>query len=105
MILPNATTSRTSTALKRGGAKTPSGRVCHKQRWPQERRRLEGRRELVNGKPQQEVDALRLYLGRLLSVIALVFCVPVGMLFVSVATGAIGVVLGAVGYALGARHV
>jgi len=36
---------------------------------------------------------------------ALVFCVPVGILFVSVATGAMGVVLGAVGYALGARRV
>ncbi len=35
--------------------------------------------------------------------LALVFCVPVGILFVSVATGAIGIVLGVVGYSLGAR--
>jgi hypothetical protein len=42
--------------------------------------------------------------GRALSVMALVFCVPVGILFVSVATGAVGIVLGVVGYALGARR-
>jgi Transposase DDE domain len=36
----------------------------------------------VTGKSQKEFEALRLNLGRLLSVIALVFCVPVGMLFV-----------------------
>jgi hypothetical protein len=40
----------------------------------------------------------------LLSVIALVFCVPVGMLFVSVATGAMGIVLGVAGYGFGARR-
>ena len=41
--------------------------------------------------------------GRILSGIALLFCVPVGVLFVSVATGAVGIVLGLAGYALGAR--
>ena len=43
-------------------------------------------------------------IGRVLSVIALLFCVPVGILFVSVATGAVGIVLGVVGYTLGARR-
>lgn len=38
------------------------------------------------------------------SVVALLFCVPVGMLFVSIATEAVGIVLGVVGYALGARR-
>lgn len=33
------------------------------------------------------------------------FCVPVGMLFVSIATGAVGIVLGVAGYSLGARRV
>ena len=47
---------------------------------------------------------LRLSAGRLLSIIALVFCVPLGALFVSVATGAVGVCLGIAGYALGARR-
>jgi hypothetical protein len=42
--------------------------------------------------------------GRTLSVIALVYCVPVGILFVSIATGAVGVILGVVGFALGARR-
>lgn len=42
--------------------------------------------------------------GRVLSGIALVICVPVGALFVSVATGAVGVLLGIVGYVLGARR-
>src|SRR5918999_6571928 len=45
----------------------------------------------------------RLTSGRLLAGFALVFCVPVGVLFVSVATGAVGIVLGIAGYALGAR--
>lgn len=31
-------------------------------------------------------------------------CVPVGVFFVSVATGAVGIVLGVAGYALGARR-
>ncbi len=47
----------------------------------------------------------RVLVGRVLSVIALLFCVPVGIVFVSIATGAVGVVLGIVGYALGARRV
>ncbi len=41
--------------------------------------------------------------GRALCGIALLFCVPVGILFVSIATGAVGIVLGGVGYLLGAR--
>lgn len=51
------------------------------------------------GKP----DAGKRDVGRLLAAIALVVCVPVGAMFVSVATGAVGVFLGVVGYALGAR--
>lgn len=46
----------------------------------------------------------KLSAGRLLSAIALLFCAPVGALFVSVATGAVGVTLGIAGYALGARR-
>lgn len=46
----------------------------------------------------------KVFIARTLSVFALVFCVPVGILFVSVATGAVGIVLGVVGYALGARR-
>jgi hypothetical protein len=42
--------------------------------------------------------------GRLLSGFTLIFCVPVGVLFVSVATGAVGLCLGIAGYALGARR-
>ena len=57
---------------------------------------MEQRREDVT-------SAGQLLVGRVLSVISLVFCVPVGALFVSVAMGAIGIVLGVVGYALGAR--
>jgi hypothetical protein len=45
----------------------------------------------------------RLTLGRLLAGFGLFFCVPVGVLFVSVTTGAVGIVLGIAGYALGAR--
>ena len=48
--------------------------------------------------------ALKLYAGRLLSGFALVFCVPLGALFVSIATGAVGVFLGITGYVLGARR-
>ena len=47
---------------------------------------------------------LKLSAGRLLSGIAIVFCVPLGSLFVSIATGAVGVFLGITGYALGARR-
>ena len=46
----------------------------------------------------------RVLAGRALCIIALVFCVPVGVLFVSVATGAVGIILGVVGYTLGARR-
>ncbi len=42
--------------------------------------------------------------GQALCVVALVFCAPAGILFVSVATGAVGIALGVVGYALGARR-
>ncbi len=35
--------------------------------------------------------------------IALLFCVPVGILFVSVATGAVGNIFGVASYTLGAR--
>ena len=45
----------------------------------------------------------KVLVGRVLAAIAIIFCVPVGLLFVSVATGAVGIVLGIVGYALGAR--
>ena len=47
---------------------------------------------------------LRQYAGRLVSGFALLFCVPLGALFVSVATGAVGIFLGVAGYALGARR-
>lgn len=47
--------------------------------------------------------SLGLNAGRLLSGVAIVFCVPLGALFVSIATGAVGVFLGIIGYALGAR--
>ena len=47
----------------------------------------------------------KVFAGRILSAIALVFCVPVGILFVSVATGAVGIMLGVVAYGLGARRV
>ncbi|MDP8946611.1 MAG: hypothetical protein M3N09_00730 [Actinomycetota bacterium] len=53
---------------------------------------------------EREAGAGKVLGGRILSVIALLFCVPVGILFVSVATGAIGIVLGVAGYALGARR-
>jgi hypothetical protein len=42
--------------------------------------------------------------GRLLSGIALIVCVPVGALFVSIATGFVGICLGIAGYSLGARR-
>ncbi len=48
--------------------------------------------------------SLGLNAGRLLSGIAIVFCVPLGALFVSIATGAVGVFLGIIGYTLGARR-
>ena len=53
---------------------------------------------------EQESATGKAYVGLTLSAFALVFCVPVGILFVAVATGAVGVILGMVGYALGARR-
>ena len=41
--------------------------------------------------------------GRALSSVALVFCVPVGVYFVSIAVEFLGILLGILGYALGAR--
>jgi len=55
-------------------------------------------------KPEKNPEALKLYAGRLLSVVALVFCVPLGALFVSIATGSVGILMGITGYALGARR-
>ncbi len=46
----------------------------------------------------------KLNVGRLLSIVALVFCVPIGALFVSIATGTVGIFMGITGYALGARR-
>ena len=48
-------------------------------------------------------SSLGLNAGRLLSGIAIAFCVPLGALFVSIATGTVGVFLGIIGYTLGAR--
>lgn len=42
--------------------------------------------------------------GRVLSIIALVFCFPLGVYFASIATEFVGIVLGVVGYGLGARR-
>jgi len=42
--------------------------------------------------------------GRVPSVIALVFCVPLGIYFVSIAIEFVGIVFGVVSYALGARR-
>ncbi len=42
--------------------------------------------------------------GQAFSIFALIFCVPLGILFVSVATGAVGIILGVVGYVLGSRR-
>ena len=53
---------------------------------------------------EQKSATGKAYVGLVLSAFALVFCVPVGTLFVSVATGAVGIVLGVVGYSLGARR-
>jgi hypothetical protein len=51
----------------------------------------------------EKTDAGKRGVGRLLAAIALIVCVPVGAMFVSVATGAVGILLGIVGYTLGAR--
>ncbi len=50
-------------------------------------------------------SGLKLSAGRLLSAVAIVFCVPLGALFVSIATGAVGVFLGITGYVLGAKRI
>ncbi len=53
---------------------------------------------------ERNAVAGKVLVGRALSIFALIFCIPVGILFVSVATGAVGIVLGVVGYSLGARR-
>ncbi len=57
----------------------------------------------MDAKPEKNQEAWKLTAGRLLSGFALVFCAPLGALFVSVATGAVGIFLGITGYVLGAR--
>ena len=57
----------------------------------------------MDAKAEKNPEVWKLIAGRLLSGFALVFCVPLGALFVSVATGAVGIVLGITGYVLGAR--
>lgn len=42
--------------------------------------------------------------GRLLSAVALIFCVPVGLYFASIAMEFVGIILGVAGYGLGARR-
>ena len=54
---------------------------------------------------EQESATGKSYVGLSLSAFALVFCVPMGILFVSVATGAVGFIFGMVGYALGAHKI
>lgn len=51
----------------------------------------------------EKPDSGKRSVGRLLAAIALVFCVPVGAVFVSVAIEAAGILLGIVGYTLGSR--
>jgi hypothetical protein len=58
----------------------------------------------MDAKSEKNSEVWKLNAGRLLSVFALVFCVPLGALFVSIATGAVGICLGITGYALGARR-
>ena len=53
---------------------------------------------------EQGSAAGKAYIGLVISAFALVFCVPMGILFVSVSTGAVGIVLGVAGYSLGARR-
>jgi len=52
----------------------------------------------------QDPRTWMLTVGRVLSGFALIFCVPLGALFVSIATGAVGICLGIVGYTLGASR-
>jgi hypothetical protein len=42
--------------------------------------------------------------GRVLSVAALVFCVPAGLYFVSIVMEFVGIILGVAGYSMGARR-
>ena len=58
----------------------------------------------MDANQEKSPQTWKLNAGRLLSAVALVFCVPLGALFVSVATGAVGVFLGITGYVLGARR-
>lgn len=58
----------------------------------------------MDANPEKNPRLWKLNAGRLLSVVALVFCVPIGALFVSIATGAVGIFMGITGYALGARR-
>lgn len=58
----------------------------------------------MDANPEKTPKLLMLNAGRLLSVVALIFCVPIGALFVSIAMGAVGVFLGITGYVLGARR-
>ncbi len=53
---------------------------------------------------REKRDARQGLIGRVLSVVALVFCVPAGLYFVSIAIEFIGIVLGVTGYTLGARR-
>jgi hypothetical protein len=61
------------------------------------------------GKPKGETvergaEAGKTLVGRVFSIVAILFCVPVGGLFVSVATGTVGICLGVIGYVLGVRR-
>ena len=58
----------------------------------------------MEANPEKSPEVLKLYAGRLLSIVALVFCAPIGALVVSRATGTVGIVMGITGYALGARR-
>lgn len=53
---------------------------------------------------EQNYEQVKVTVGRLLCAVAILFCVPVGAFFISVATEAVGVMLGIVGYVLGARR-
>ncbi len=57
----------------------------------------------MDAKREKNPEVWKLTAGRLLSGFALIFCMPLGGLFVSVATSAVGIVLGIMGYVLGAR--
>jgi hypothetical protein len=53
---------------------------------------------------EREKATGKVWVGRALCLIGLLFCVPVGVLFVSIATGSVGILLGVAGYVLGARR-